>query len=107
MNDTNETTELKATPGKLIVLRDERKLTTHGGVALPNKPDGSNPARFGKVLSVGIGDLLWDGDFGDRNEPQCRVGDRILYIDYDSKPLDERNKRLISIEERKVLAVVG
>lgn len=86
---------------KIVVKRLEAEEKTAGGIVLPDSAQ-EKPAE-GRVLSVGDGSLLADGE---RAEPQVSEGDRVLFSSYAGTEVEVDGEELLIMSEHDVLAVL-
>ena len=86
---------------KLVVKRTEAEDTTPGGIVLPES--SKEKPQQGKVLSVGQGKLMPDGD---RSELQISEGDRVLFNSYAGTEVEIDGQDLLIMSESDVLAVL-
>ena len=86
---------------KVVVKRLEAEQTTAGGIVLPDSAQ-EKPAQ-GRVLSVGDGRLLADGD---RAKPQVQEGDRVLFSSYAGTEVQVDEEELLIMSEDDLLAVL-
>jgi chaperonin GroES len=86
---------------KIVVKRLEAESTTAGGIVLPDSAQ-EKPAE-GRVLSVGDGRLLPDGE---RAKNQVSEGDRVLFTSYAGTEVEVDGDELLIMSEGDVLAVL-
>lgn len=86
---------------KIVVKRVEAEKTTAGGIVLPDSAR-EKPAE-GRVLSVGDGRLLPDGE---RAKHQVSEGDRVLFSSYAGTEVEVDGEELLIMSESDVLAVI-
>lgn len=86
---------------KIVVKRLEAEEVTAGGIVLPDSAQ-EKPLQ-GRVLSVGDGMLLKDGN---RAPHQVKEGDRILFSRYSGNELKVAGEDLLIMVESEVLAVI-
>jgi chaperonin GroES len=86
---------------KIVVKRLEAEEVTAGGIVLPDSAQ-EKPAE-GRVLSVGDGTLLPDGE---RAEHQVSEGDRVLFSSYAGTEVEVDGEELLIMSEHDVLAVL-
>ena len=86
---------------RVVVEPSEAEETTAGGIVLPDSAQ-EKPAE-GRVLSVGDGALLPDGE---RAEHQVSEGDRVLFSSYAGTEVEVDGQELLIMSEQDVLAVI-
>lgn len=94
---------MKVTPlgDKVVIKRLQADDKTAGGIVLP---DGAKERpQQGRVLSVGDGRLLSDGQ---RIRPQVSEGDRVVFASYAGSQVDVDGDELLIMREEDILAVV-
>ena len=86
---------------KVVVKRLDAEEKTAGGIVLPDS--AQDKPRQGRVLSVGDGRLLADGQ---RASHQVQEGDRIVFSDYAGTDIVVDNEELLIMSEDDILAVL-
>jgi len=86
---------------KLVVKRLEASETTAGGIVLPEA--ARNKPRQGRVLSVGDGPLLADGN---RAAPEVNEGDRVVFSSYAGSETTIDGETLLILRGEDVLAIL-
>ena len=86
---------------KILVKRLEADEKTKGGIVLPDT--AKEKPKEGKIISVGAGKLL---DNGDRAKPQVNVGDRVLFNAYAGTEVKLDGVEHMIMNEDDILAVV-
>ena len=86
---------------RVVVEREESETVTAGGIVLPDSAK-DKPTR-GKVVSVGNGRLLKDGQ---RAAPQVKAGDRVLFSSYAGEQFKLGDRELLLMREEDILAVM-
>jgi len=86
----------------VVVRRTEAEEKTSGGIVLPE--GARKKPRQGRVLSVGDGQVLKDGQ---RAKPQVNEGDRVLFNDYAGTEVQFNNEDLLILHEEEILAVLS
>ena len=86
---------------KVLVKRLEAEETTAGGIVLPDSAK-ETPKR-GKVLSVGDGKLL---DNGERQPLQLKQGDQVIFTSYAGTEVKVDGEEMIIMDESDILAVL-
>jgi chaperonin GroES len=98
-----EQTPMKIVPlnDKIVVERVEADEKTAGGIILPDT--AKEKPKQGKVISLGDGKLLEDGN---RAKFQVKAGDRVLFSSYAGNEVTVDGKEYLVMTEDDVLAVV-
>jgi len=86
---------------KLLVKRLEAESKTKGGIVLPDSAK-EKPKR-GKIVSVGEGKLLDDGN---RSTLQVKVGDEVIFTSYAGTEVKIDGEEFLIMDESDILAVV-
>ncbi|MFH0962729.1 MAG: co-chaperone GroES [Planctomycetota bacterium] len=86
---------------RVLVERLEAEDKTSGGIILPDTAK-EKPQR-GKVLAVGPGKVLKDGD---RQKPAVKKGDVIIFTSYAGEELKIDGKEVMLMHEEDILAIV-
>ena len=86
---------------KILLKRTEAESVTKSGIVLPETAK-EKPKR-GKVLAVGDGKLL---DNGDRAKFQVKKGDEVIFASYAGTEIKVDGEELLILSEEEVLAVV-
>jgi chaperonin GroES len=86
---------------KVVVKRLNAEETTSGGIVLPDS--AQRKPQQGRVLSVGDGRLLADGQ---RAGHQVREGDRVLFASYAGTDIVVDSEELLIMSEDDILAVL-
>lgn len=94
---------MKVTPlgDKVVIKRLQADDKTAGGIVLPDA--AKERPQQGRVLSVGDGRLLSDGQ---RIRPQVSEGDRVVFSSYAGSQVDVDGDELLIMREEDILAVV-
>lgn len=94
---------MKVTPlgDKIVIKRMKAEDKTAGGIVLPDS--AKDRPQQGRVLSVGDGRLLGDGQ---RIRPQVNEGDRVVFSSYAGSQVDVDGDELLILREEDILAVV-
>jgi chaperonin GroES len=87
---------------KVVVRPLEAEETTSGGIVLPDS--AQERQQQGRVLSVGDGKLLKDGD---RAGHEVSEGDRVIYGKYSGTEVEVDSESLLIMSEDDILAVVN
>lgn len=85
----------------IVVQRVSAEEKTAGGIVLPDAAR-EKPTQ-GRVLSVGDGRLLANGD---RAAPQVSEGDRVLFSSYAGSEVVVDGEELLIMSEDEILAVL-
>ena len=86
---------------KIVVKRLEADEKTSGGIVLPDS--AQQRPHEGRVLSVGDGKLLADGE---RAPQQVSEGDRVLFSQYAGSEVIVDEEELLIMSEEDILAVL-
>lgn len=81
---------------------EEQETTTSGGIIIPDTAK-EKPQR-GKVVAVGEGAF---NDKGERNKPDVKVGDNVLFGKYSGSDVKIEGKEYLIMRENEILAVIG
>ena len=92
---------LKPLDDRVVVKQVEAEETTAGGIVLPDTAK-EKPQR-GKVVSVGPGKIL---DNGDRGTMGVKKGDEVLYAKYAGTEVEIDGKELVILRESDILAKI-
>lgn len=87
---------------KVLVRRVEAESKTAGGIVLPDAAK-EKPKR-GKIISVGQGKLLDDGE---RAKLQVKKGDEVLFSSYAGTEITVDGKEMMIMSEDDILAIIG
>jgi chaperonin GroES len=85
---------------RLVVAQSSAEEMTAGGIVLPDSAQ-EKPQR-GKVISVGPGKLL---DNGERGAMDVSVGDEVYYGKYAGTTVEVNGEELVILRENDVLAI--
>jgi len=96
--------ELKLRPlgDRVWVEPIEQEETTASGIVLPET--AKEKPQEGKVLAVGPGLLT---DKGERQVPEVKVGNRILFAKYSGTEIKQEGTKYLIMRETDILAIVG
>ncbi|MFH0939755.1 MAG: co-chaperone GroES [Planctomycetota bacterium] len=86
---------------KILVQRLEAEEKTSGGIVLPDA--AKEKPKEGKVIAVGSGKLLENGE---RGKFQVKKGDRILFTSYAGTEVKIDGSEYLLMPEEDVLAIV-
>lgn len=94
---------MKVTPlgDKIVIKRLDAESKTAGGIVLPDS--AKEKPQQGRVLSVGDGRLLADG-----NRAQCQVseGDRVIFASWGGAEIKVDGEELLILREEDILAIL-
>ena len=93
---------VKPLDDRVLVKQSEAEETTAGGIVLPDTAK-EKPQR-GKVVAVGVGKLL---DNGQRGEMSLKKGDEVYYGKYSGTEIKIDGEEYVILRESDVLAVVA
>ena len=101
---THESKPMKVVPvgDKIVVKRVEAVEQTAGGIVLPSS--AQEQSQEGRVLSVGDGVLLRDGN---RAEGLVSEGDRVLFSTYSGTEVSVDDENLLIMREDDILAILN
>ena len=86
---------------RLIVKREAEERKSPGGIVIPDT--ATQKPTFGKVIAVGKGKSLEDGEI---RPLDVKVGDKILFGKYSGTEVKMGGEELIVMREEDVMAVV-
>jgi len=86
---------------RLIVKREAEERKSPGGIVIPDT--ATEKPTFGKVIAVGKGKSLEDGEI---RPLDVKVGDKILFGKYSGTEVKMGGEELIVMREEDVMAVV-
>jgi chaperonin GroES len=95
-------TKLRPLGDRVVVQATERDETTPSGLVLPDT--AKEKPQEGKVIAVGPGKLLENGD---RVALDLKEGDRVLFSKYAGTDFKLDDEDYLILSERDVLAVLG
>lgn len=97
--------KIKPTGSRILVLVDEDRKMTDGGLHLPDQ--AREKQAIGKVLAVGPGKY---NDNGTRQEMCVKVGDRVIFGRFAGNAVPESvskiDQRMILVETEEIYAVL-
>ncbi len=93
--------KVKPLGDRLLVERIEAEETTSGGIVLPDS--AKEKSQEGKVLAVGEGKLLENGE---RGPMLVKEGDHIIFSSYAGTEIKMEGKEYLIMSQEDVLAVV-
>ena len=86
---------------RLIVKREAAERKSPGGIVIPDT--ATEKPTFGKVIAVGKGKVLENGDV---RAPDVKQGDKILFGKYSGTEVKVDGEELVVMREEDVMAVV-
>jgi len=86
---------------RVLVERLEAESKTAGGIVLPDT--AKEKPQKGKVISVGDGKLLDDGN---RQKMQVKKGDTVLFTSYAGTDIKMDGRDYLIMDESSILAVI-
>jgi chaperonin GroES len=86
---------------RVIVKREEEERKSSGGIVIPDT--ATEKPMFGKVVAVGKGKILENGDI---RPVDLKVGDKILFGKYSGTEVKMDGDELVVMREEDVMAVV-
>ena len=86
---------------KIVVKVIDETQTTSGGIFIPDS--AREKPQKGEVLAVGKGKTL---DSGAKEEPEVKVGDKVLFAKYGGTDLKIDGMELKILSERDILGVI-
>lgn len=93
--------KLKPLDDRLVVKQSDAEETTAGGIVLPDA--AQEKPNQGKVVAVGPGSLLDDGE---RAAMSVKKGDEVLYGKYSGTEVEVNGEKLVILKETDLLAIV-
>ena len=94
-------TNIRPLHDRVVVLRLEEETTSAGGIVIPDSAK-EKPIE-GKVLAVGPGKLL---DNGDRRNLDVKVGDKILFGKYAGTEVKLEGQEVVVMREDDIMGVI-
>lgn len=95
--------ELKPLSNKIILEPASAEETTKSGLIIPDTANREKPEQ-GKVIAVGPGKLLKDGE---RGKMDVKVGDVVIFSKYSPNEIKLDGKEYLVVSEEDILAIVG
>ncbi len=86
---------------RVIVKREEEERKSSGGIVIPDT--ATEKPMFGKVVAVGKGKILENGDI---RPLDLKVGDKILFGKYSGREVKMDGDELVVMREEDVMAVI-
>jgi chaperonin GroES len=86
---------------RVIVKREEEERKSSGGIVIPDT--ATEKPMFGKVVAVGKGKILENGDI---RPLDLTVGDKILFGKYSGTEVKMDGDELVVMREEDVMAVI-
>ena len=93
--------KLRPLHDRVIVKRMEEERMSAGGIVIPDSAT-EKPVR-GKVLAVGNGKILENGD---KRALDIKVGDKILFGKYSGTEVKVEGEELLVMREEDIMAVI-
>lgn len=87
---------------RVVLQRIEEEPKTAGGLYIPDT--AKEKAQEGEVVAVGKGKVL---DNGKIQEPELRVGDRVLFSKYSGTEIKIEGEEYLILREDDISAVIG
>lgn len=94
--------KLRPLNNKIILEAVSAEEKTQSGIIIPDTASKEKPEQ-GKVLAVGKGKV---GKGGERQAPDVKVGDTVLFSKYSPNEIKLDGKEYLVISEEDILAVV-
>lgn len=95
--------EIKPLGDRVVVKPLEAESKTKGGIVLPDT--AKEKPQEGKVVAVGKGKVL---DNGKVQEPEVKVGDKVLYGKYSGNEITTKDgEELLIMREEDILAIIN
>jgi chaperonin GroES len=86
---------------RVVVKREAEERKSAGGIVIPDT--ASEKPTFGKVIAVGKGKILEDGE---TRTLDVKVGDRVLFGKYSGTEFKVDNQEVVVMREDDVMAIV-
>jgi chaperonin GroES len=86
---------------RVVVKREEEERKSAGGILIPDT--AAEKPTFGKVVAVGKGKILENGDV---RPVDLKVGDRILFGKYSGTEVKMDGDELVVMREEDIMAVI-
>lgn len=94
--------DIKPLGDRVVVKPLEAEAKTKGGIVLPDST--KEKPQEGKVVAVGKGKVL---DNGTTQEPEVKVGDKVLYGKYSGNEITTKEgEELLIMREEDILAII-
>jgi len=94
--------DIKPLADRIVVKPLEAEAKTKGGILLPDT--AKEKPQEGKVVAVGKGKVLENGTV---QEPEVKVGDKVLYGKYSGNEITTKEgEELLIMREEDILAIV-
>jgi len=87
---------------RVIVKREAEERKSPGGIVIPDT--ATEKPVFGKVIAVGTGKLLQNGEI---RPLDVKVGDKILFGKYSGTEVKMQGEELDVMREEDVMGVIG
>lgn len=101
MSKTSTQEKLVPVSDRVVIRPNEPEKVTTGGIVLPDA--AREKTTRGKVLAVGPGRLL---DSGEREEPECAVGDEVLYDKWGGTEIELNGDKVRVMRLGDILGVI-
>ncbi len=86
---------------RVVVKREAEERKSAGGIVIPDT--ASEKPTFGKVIAVGKGKILKNGE---TRTLDVKVGDRVLFGKYGGTEVKVDNQEVVVLREDDVMAIV-
>jgi chaperonin GroES len=86
---------------RVVIKREAEERKSAGGIVIPDT--ASEKPTFGKVIAVGKGKILENGD---TRTLDVKVGDRVLFGKYSGTEVKVDNQDVVVMREDDVMAIV-
>lgn len=93
--------KLRPMGDRAVVQPIDRETMTASGILLPDT--SKEKPQEGKVLAVGPGRLLENGEYA---QMDIKEGDRVIYSKYSGTEFKQDGQELLVLSERDILAVI-
>ena len=94
--------DIKPLGDRIVVKALEAESKTKGGIVLPDT--AKEKPQEGKVVAVGKGKVLENGTV---QEPEVKVGDKVLYGKYSGNEITTKDgEELLIMREEDILAII-
>jgi len=94
--------DIKPLGDRVVVKPSEAETKTKGGIIIPDT--AKEKPQEGKVVAVGKGKTL---DNGTTQEPEVKVGDKVLYGKYSGNEITTKEgEELLIMREEDILAII-
>ncbi len=93
--------KLKPLDDRVVIKQSEAEEKTRGGIILPDA--AKEKPQMGKVVAVGPGKLL---DNGERGAMNVKKGDEVIYGKYSGTEVEVDGEKYVIVAEDQILGVV-